>query len=140
MDLYPPDSQQELRLRMHVREILLPYARTHLTTDHVAFTEYVVEDLLLHNLESVPLADAASFFLPTDPFDLLVRSLDALSLKPYEERWAAPAEIIPYLKSHFPPLPPSCELRNDKCWEEEDHECKFRRIYASMSTSFNFTR
>ena len=80
--------------------------------------------LLLQSLESVPLADAMSFFLPTDPFDVLLRSLDALNLKPYEERWAASAEAILYIKGLFSRPPPSCELRSEMCWEEEDHECE----------------
>ena len=38
-------TASELRLRRHIHEVLLPYARTHLTLDHVAFTEKVVEEV-----------------------------------------------------------------------------------------------
>ena len=39
------NTASELRLRRHIREVLLPYARTHLTSDHVALTEKVVEEV-----------------------------------------------------------------------------------------------
>ncbi|KAF8841918.1 hypothetical protein BDN67DRAFT_1068110 [Paxillus ammoniavirescens] len=118
----------ELRLRRHIREILLPYARTHLTTDHVAFTQKAIEDVklfpnhpvfLLHGIDYVPMADATSFLLPTAPFEVLLQSLDALDLKPHDERWTAPPETVRSLKSYFRP-PPARDLLSERCWHQED--------------------
>lgn len=39
------NTASESRLRRHLREVLLPYVRTHLTSGHVAFTEKVVEEV-----------------------------------------------------------------------------------------------
>ena len=39
------DTARELRLRRHIHQVLLPYARAHLALDHVAFTEKVVEEV-----------------------------------------------------------------------------------------------
>ncbi|KIJ66386.1 hypothetical protein HYDPIDRAFT_38740 [Hydnomerulius pinastri MD-312] len=122
MDSRVYNADHELRLRRHIREILLPYARIHLTTDHVAFTEVVVEELLLLSLHFVPMADATSFLLPTEPFEVLIKFLDTLDLKPIEdERWSAPAEAIQYIKDHFSPPLARRELPSDRCWQEEGH-------------------
>jgi hypothetical protein len=52
------DTTSELRLRRHLRDVLLPYARTHLTSDHVAFTEKVVEEVSVTALlNAFPTAD-----------------------------------------------------------------------------------
>lgn len=51
------NSASELRLRRHIREILLPYARIHLTSDHVAFTEKVVEEASVYIPIAFPTAD-----------------------------------------------------------------------------------
>ncbi|KAF9225360.1 hypothetical protein BS17DRAFT_778498 [Gyrodon lividus] len=117
---YSINTANELRLRRHIREILLPYARTHLTTNHVIFTERAVENLLLHSVDYVPMADATSFLLPTEPFDVLIKSLDALDLKPHDERWTAPSETVRSLKGHLFPPPPACELQSERCWHEGD--------------------
>ncbi|KAF9245706.1 hypothetical protein BU15DRAFT_58684 [Melanogaster broomeanus] len=66
------------------------------------------------------MADATSFLLPTEPFEVLIQSLDALDLKPHDEKWATPSEAIRYLKSFFCPPPPARELRSERCWHEED--------------------
>ncbi|KAI6139918.1 hypothetical protein BKA82DRAFT_4342366 [Pisolithus tinctorius] len=39
-----------------------------------------VEQILLETLASVPLADATSFLLPTDPFEALAKHLNSLNL------------------------------------------------------------
>ncbi|KIL01043.1 hypothetical protein PAXRUDRAFT_7805 [Paxillus rubicundulus Ve08.2h10] len=117
---YNINTVAELRLRRHIREILLPYARIHLTTDHVAFTQKAVEDLLLHGIDYVPMADATSFLLPIAPFEVLLQSLDALDLKPHDERWTAPSETVRSLKSYFRPPPPARDLLSERCWHQED--------------------
>ncbi|KAI6138458.1 hypothetical protein BKA82DRAFT_4236010, partial [Pisolithus tinctorius] len=58
----------------------LPYARAHLTTDYVEYTEQGVEQILFETLASVPLADATSFLLPTDPFEALAKHLTRSTL------------------------------------------------------------
>lgn len=47
MNPYDIDTNKELRLRRHIRDVLLPYARAHLTLDHVAFTQVLVEEVSL---------------------------------------------------------------------------------------------
>ncbi|KAI6012812.1 hypothetical protein F5J12DRAFT_766712 [Pisolithus orientalis] len=106
----------------HIRDILLPYARAHLTTDYVEYTEQGVEQILLETLASVPLADATSFLLPTDPFEALAKHLDSLNLTPYQERWPAPQGAIDLIRDVFPPL---TELRSEKCcFEPQSDPCK----------------
>jgi hypothetical protein len=41
------DAKKEDALRIHIREKLLDYALTHLTVDHVSFTENAVVDASL---------------------------------------------------------------------------------------------
>ncbi|KIJ22163.1 hypothetical protein PAXINDRAFT_152388 [Paxillus involutus ATCC 200175] len=66
------------------------------------------------------MADATSFLLPTAPFEVLLHSLDALDLKPHDERWTAPPETVRSLKSYFPPPPPARDLLSERCWHQED--------------------
>ncbi|KAG8219429.1 hypothetical protein J3R82DRAFT_354 [Butyriboletus roseoflavus] len=128
------DTASGLRLRRHIHEVLLPYARTHLTSDHVAFTEKVVEELLLQTLEYVPMADATSFRLPTEPFEILMRSLQSLDLTPPEEKWATPSEHVRYLRTFFPPAPDPRDLRTEKCWHEDDHYATISLMCRPMSS------
>ena len=83
------------------------------------------------------MADATSFFLPTDPIELLMRSLDSLDLTPPEERWVTPAGHVTYLRTLFPPLDPH-GFRTEICWHEEDDCCAFSfpRIYACFGQYF----
>ncbi|KAH0837950.1 hypothetical protein J3R83DRAFT_6185 [Lanmaoa asiatica] len=128
------DTARELRLRRHIREVLLPYARTHLTSDHVAFTEKVVEELLLQTLEYVPMADATSFLLPIEPFEVLMGSLHSLDLTPPEEKWATPLEHVEYLRTFFPPPSHPRDLRTEKCWNEDDYYAKLSLIRRPISS------
>ncbi|KAI6024333.1 hypothetical protein EDC04DRAFT_279402 [Pisolithus marmoratus] len=105
-----------------IHDILLPYARTHLTTDHVQYTEQGVEQILLETLDAIPLADATSFLLPTDPFEALTKYLDSVDSTPYQERWSAPQGAIELVRDAFPPL---TELRTEKCCvEPQSDPCK----------------
>lgn len=45
MSLYTYNTQHERRLQTHIRDVLLPYARAHLTIDHVAYTEWAIEQV-----------------------------------------------------------------------------------------------
>ncbi|KAG9313983.1 hypothetical protein JVU11DRAFT_4759 [Chiua virens] len=128
------NSTSELRLRRHIREVLLPYARMHLTSNHVAFTENIVEELLLQTLEYVPMADATSFLLPTDPFELFMRSFECLDLTPPDEKWTTPSQHVRYLRTFFPPPPNPQDLWSEKCWYEDDHYAKLSLIYKPIST------
>ncbi|KAG6380799.1 hypothetical protein JVT61DRAFT_5183 [Boletus reticuloceps] len=128
------NTANELRLRRHIREVLLPYARIHLTSDHVAFTEKVVEELLLQTLEYVPMADATSFLLPTEPLEVLMRSLGSLDLTPPEERWTTSSEHARYLRTFFPPPPHRQDLPTEKCWREDDHYVKLSLLCRPISS------
>ncbi|KAI6161331.1 hypothetical protein EDD17DRAFT_698078 [Pisolithus thermaeus] len=102
-----------------IRDILLPYARAHLTTDHVQYTEQGVEQILLDTLATIPLADATSFLLPTDPFEALAKRLNSLDSTPFQERWSAPQGAIELVRDVFPPL---TELKSEMCCLEPQND------------------
>ncbi|KAI6124281.1 hypothetical protein EV401DRAFT_2158564 [Pisolithus croceorrhizus] len=102
-----------------IRDILLPYARAHLTTDHVQYTEQGMEQILLDTLATIPLADATSFLLPTDPFEALAKHLNSLDSTPFQERWSAPQGAIELVRDVFPPL---TELKSEMCCLEPQND------------------
>lgn len=70
------------------------------------------------------MADATSFHLPSDPFEVLMRSLEPLDPAPPEERWATPSAHVRYLRTFFPPPADPQNIPTEKCWHEEDR-CAF---------------
>lgn len=86
------------------------------------------------------MADATSFLLPTEPFEVLMHSLHSLDLTPPEERWATPSEHVRYLKTLFPPPFHPQDLRTEKCWYEDDR-CAFPpRIHVCFDQAFVYAR
>lgn len=85
------------------------------------------------------MADPTSFLLPTEPFEVLMRSLEYLDLSPPEERWDTPAGHIRYLRTFFPPPLDPQDLQTEKCWHEEDHCAFLPRIYACFDQTFVYT-
>ncbi|KAI6119775.1 hypothetical protein EDD16DRAFT_1519346 [Pisolithus croceorrhizus] len=115
-----------------IRDILLPYARAHLTTDHVQYTEQGVEQILLDTLATIPLADATSFLLPTDPFEALAKRLNSLDSTPFQERWSAPQGAIELVRDVFPPL---TELKSEMCCLEPQNDlCALASIPRTTSS------
>ncbi|EMD42186.1 hypothetical protein CERSUDRAFT_90789 [Gelatoporia subvermispora B] len=88
-------------LRNHIRGLLLNYALTHLTTDHVAWTHDAVSELLAESLTIVPTIDPHSVQLPVDPFDTLSKIWGLPSIEAYEERWSADPEAVRFLKARL---------------------------------------
>ena len=86
------------------------------------------------------MADATSFLLPTEPFEVLMSSLNSVDLTPPEERWATPSEHLRYLRTFFPPPPYPEDLPTEKYWLEDDHCTFLPRIYACFDQTFVFTR
>ncbi|KAG6326324.1 hypothetical protein ID866_12765 [Astraeus odoratus] len=123
-----------------IREVLLPYARAHLTIDHVAYTQWAIEQLLLGALTFVPMADATSFLLPTDPFDVLIRHLDSLNLKPYDERLISSNDAIQLIRSIFCPPPAPSELRSEQCWHDEDRTCESPGVLPVPALTLHYRR
>ncbi|EGN93566.1 hypothetical protein SERLA73DRAFT_145196, partial [Serpula lacrymans var. lacrymans S7.3] len=103
-------------LRAHIQELLADYVKTHLTLDHVAFTENATEQLFSESLHFVSLTEANTFILPQNPFDTLCQSLGLSNLQPYEERWVADVDTIKFAKSA---LNLTSEPRTKSCWLEE---------------------
>lgn len=76
------------------------------------------------------MADPTSFLLPTEPFEVLMRSLHSLDLTPPEERWATPSEHLRYLRTFFPLPPHPQDLQTERCWHEDDHCTFLARIHV----------
>ncbi|KAI6024329.1 hypothetical protein EDC04DRAFT_279028 [Pisolithus marmoratus] len=115
-----------------IRDILLPYARARLTTDHVQYTEQGVEQILLETLDAIPLADATSFLLPTDPFEALAKHSDSVDCTPYRERWPAPEGAIELVRDVFLSF---TKLRTESCriQRETDPYDNLSKLYRPMS-------
>ncbi|KAI6023411.1 hypothetical protein EDC04DRAFT_290060 [Pisolithus marmoratus] len=134
-----------------IRDILLPYARARLTTDHVQYTEQGVEQvhviislrkphrqrsthaqILLETLDVIPLADATSFLLPTDPFEALTKHSDSVDCTPYRERWPAPEDAIELVRDVFLSF---TKLRTESCriQRETDPYDNLSELYRPMS-------
>ncbi|KAF8433539.1 hypothetical protein L210DRAFT_962649 [Boletus edulis BED1] len=80
------------------------------------------------------MADATSFLLPTEPLEVLMRSLDSLDLTPPEERWTTSSEHARYLRTFFPPPPHRQDLPTEKCWRENDHYVKLSLLCRPISS------
>ncbi|KAG1783349.1 hypothetical protein EV702DRAFT_958741 [Suillus placidus] len=132
MDPSEISSEYELTVRNHIRQTFLPYVRKHITRDHVAYTEFKLEQIFTESLDFVPLADPHALVLPPDPLDTLARSLKDLDLS-FDERLATDGDTVRKLKSLLKTIvSEGRELRSDACWREEDHMCPLQ-IYRPMT-------
>ncbi|KIM77149.1 hypothetical protein PILCRDRAFT_825707 [Piloderma croceum F 1598] len=125
-----PDSQHELELRGHIRYLLLDYAKTHLTTNYLNFSEDAVSELLSECLCIVPTTDPHSLTLPEDSFQALSRTLGLPDLKPWDEIWPADRNGIQLLRKS---LTFSGKPRVERCWDDEDEFNYNSWIYRPMS-------
>ncbi|KAK0499752.1 hypothetical protein EDD18DRAFT_1349950 [Armillaria luteobubalina] len=91
-------NDEDCALREHIQTILYEYAVTHLTVDHIQFTEDAVSELLSQALVAVPLHDKNSIRLPTDPFLNLTQRYRFGNLEPYQEKFQVLPEVLQYLK------------------------------------------
>lgn len=126
MDLSEISSEYELTVRNHIRQTFLPYVRRHITRDHVAYTEFKLEQIFTESLDFVPLADPHALVLPPDPLDTLARSLKDIDLS-FNERLTTDGDTVRKLKSLLKTIvSEGRELRSEAGWWEEDHMCPLR--------------
>ncbi|KAJ3841578.1 hypothetical protein F5878DRAFT_501849, partial [Lentinula raphanica] len=76
---------EEQALQAHIRQLLYDYAKEHLTTSYVEFTEQAVAELLSEALHIIPITSNSSVRLPEEPFTTLSRLYALHELKPYDE-------------------------------------------------------
>ncbi|KAJ3807270.1 hypothetical protein EV359DRAFT_22171, partial [Lentinula novae-zelandiae] len=86
-------------LQAHIRRLLYDYAKEHLTTSYVEFTERAVAELLSQSLHEIPIADSTSIRLPEEPFNVLTRLYALNDLKPYNEQGTRSTDVMKYLKT-----------------------------------------
>ncbi|KAJ3725226.1 hypothetical protein C8R42DRAFT_718709 [Lentinula raphanica] len=80
------ESHEEQVLQAHIRQLLYDYAKEHLTTSYVEFTEQAVAELLPEALHVILTTDNSSVRLPGEPFTALSRLYVLRELKrPYDE-------------------------------------------------------
>ena len=110
------DHNDTEELRLHIHYLLRDYARTHLTTNYIDFTENLVSEVwislfitrflliffsvskFVEGLTPVPLTDPYSPVIPPDPYDVFSRMHGLSSLTPYDETFKPTAEARLYLK------------------------------------------
>ncbi|KAG1747671.1 hypothetical protein EDB19DRAFT_2037030 [Suillus lakei] len=134
MDPSEISPEYELTVRNHIRQTFLPYVRKHITRDHVAYTEFKLEQIFTESLDFVPLADPYALVLPPDPLDTLARSLDDLDLS-FDERLTTDGDTVRKLKSLLKTIVgDGRELRSEACWREDDHMyTHIAEIYRPMT-------
>ncbi|KAI0363531.1 hypothetical protein BV20DRAFT_1007236 [Pilatotrama ljubarskyi] len=113
-------TDRELELRAHIHSLLSHYARKHLATDHVAWTEEEVANHLSECLRIIPTTDPTAVALPLDPFEVLSRQWALSKLDLYEEKWSlgGVADSIAYLKKHITALARQADAA-EKHWRED---------------------
>ncbi|OCH95750.1 hypothetical protein OBBRIDRAFT_822683 [Obba rivulosa] len=122
----------------HIRGLLLSYALTHLTTDHVAWTHDATSELLTETLAFVPTTDPHSLQLPVDPFDMLSQKWGLSKLEPYGERWNADPKAVDFMKSKLDHM--RSKTKSTEIWIEDsddvDFECwQHKRPLSPVLTS-----
>ncbi|KAG1871615.1 hypothetical protein F4604DRAFT_1769066 [Suillus subluteus] len=134
MDPSGISPEYELTVRNHIRQTFLPYVRKHITRDHVAYTEFKLEQIFTESLDFVPLADPHALVLPPDPLDTLAGSLKNLDLS-FDERLTTDGDTVRRLKSLLKTIVgEGRELRSEACWREEDHMyTRIAEIYRPMT-------
>ncbi|KZT30993.1 hypothetical protein NEOLEDRAFT_1238155 [Neolentinus lepideus HHB14362 ss-1] len=123
----------ELKFRQHIRNLLLDYSLTHLTTNYVTFTQDAVAELLSGCLAPVPLIEPSTLVLPPEPFELLSQRLKLKELVPYEEKWnVASAAVASHILSIFA-VKKNVKPPSITCWSTDDGYDHSTSIYRSMS-------
>ncbi|KAF9787078.1 hypothetical protein BJ322DRAFT_1210039 [Thelephora terrestris] len=108
--------EHELRLRSHIRALLLDYCHAHITEDYVTFTQDAVQTTLSDRIALVPLEDPNSVVLPVDPMDALLRSVDAPLIP--EEKWATDTDSLGHIRKTM--NLGATSLETSKSWHESD--------------------
>ncbi|KAK7449620.1 hypothetical protein VKT23_013096 [Stygiomarasmius scandens] len=132
-------ARQEEATRLHVRNILEPYVKKHLTTDYVQFTEQSVSELLSQALRIIPLVESQSLRPPTEPFEALARYLN--DLEDYRETpLRNTPDVVTYLKNFIGSSKPAAGFipKSGRVALEDDYECfipqeRFEPIMSRVS-------
>ncbi|KAG2358874.1 hypothetical protein BDR07DRAFT_1611638 [Suillus spraguei] len=134
MDPSEISPEYEFTVRNHIRQTFLPYVRKHITRDHVAYTQFKLEQIFTESLDFVPLADPHALVLPPDPLDTLAESLRDLDVS-FDERLTTDGDTVCKLKSLLKTtVYEGRELRSEACWREEDHMyAHIAEIYRPMT-------
>ncbi|KAG2153615.1 uncharacterized protein EDB93DRAFT_227664 [Suillus bovinus] len=134
MDPSGISPKYELTVRNHIRQTFLPYARRYITRDHVAYTEFKLEQIFAESLDFVPLADPHALVLPPDPLDTLAKSLKDQDLS-FDERLTTDGNTVRKIKLLLKTIVgEGRELRSEACWREEDHMyTHIAEIYRPMT-------
>ncbi|KII93076.1 hypothetical protein PLICRDRAFT_694319 [Plicaturopsis crispa FD-325 SS-3] len=127
-----PESPGERALREHIRNLLLPYALTHLTTDYVIYSDSMATQLLSESLRTIPTTDPNSLILPEEPFDTLTRILGLNTLQPYEEKLAADRPTVDFIRDRMK-MPANVTCPSERCWDAPDTFDYKTSIYRPMS-------
>ncbi|KAJ3717939.1 hypothetical protein C8R42DRAFT_586419 [Lentinula raphanica] len=100
------ESHEEFKqaLQAHIRQLLYDYAKEHLTTSYVEFTEQAVAELLSEALHIIPITSNSCVRLPEEPFTTLSRLYALHELKPYDEESRNALEVMRYLKTFLTTL------------------------------------
>ncbi|KAJ4478414.1 hypothetical protein J3R30DRAFT_2898104 [Lentinula aciculospora] len=117
------EARQEEALRAHIRRLLYDYAKEHLTTSYIEFTEQAVTELLSQSLHKVPTTDSSSVRLPEEPFSALTRLFALNDLKSYDEEAAKSSEGMKYLKTFLATLKSGSKLRSQRAVDIDDYDC-----------------
>ncbi|KAJ3540953.1 hypothetical protein NM688_g6155 [Phlebia brevispora] len=110
---------EDAELRVHIRNILLDYALTHLTTDYVAYTQTLTEEFLLPALHPIPLTDSTSFVLEPSIPKVVASTFNGSQPPSYEERWPLDLEVTAYIKRSVSKS--QARYPSERCWHE-DHD------------------
>lgn len=139
-------ATRELALRAHIHNLLEEYALTHLTTNYVVFTNYVVSEVstaclrpsrfvpfktlqvLSASLYTLPTTEPTSLALEPALPDLIHDTLKLSRLPAFEERWETDVHANAHLRNAFKLPNVSADrnsahgkgysIRSDRCWDE----------------------
>ncbi|KAJ7168264.1 hypothetical protein C8R43DRAFT_983743 [Mycena crocata] len=125
------EGDSEYALRIHIRQLLLNYAMTHLTTDYIQLTEQAVADLWFHYLVEIPTADPTSLILSTDSFETLTRIYGLSSVEALQEKFQSTPSAIQYLKKLIKPQ--TGKLKADRVVVQESNFESHVPAYRPMS-------
>ncbi|KAJ7118748.1 hypothetical protein C8R44DRAFT_789150 [Mycena epipterygia] len=125
------EAPGEYALRSHIRQLLLNYAVTHITTDYIQLTEQAVTDLWCQYLVEIPTADPHSLLLPTDPFDTLKRIHGLGSIEAFLEKSQSTPSAIQYIKKLIKPK--SGQPKSDQVTFQESNFESYIPVCRPMS-------
>ncbi|KAJ3899195.1 hypothetical protein F5879DRAFT_1005368 [Lentinula edodes] len=127
------EAREEEALQAHIRRLLYDYAKEHLTTSYVEFTERAVAELLSQSLHEIPIADSTSIRLPEEPFNVLTRLYALNDLKPYNEQGTRSTDVMKYLKTFLSTLKQGTKLRSERAVEIDDCYIPEERFVPMLS-------